>query len=187
MKQVILTLAFYCLPAAAHAATFSYRDDKGTLHAVSSQDDIPERYRGHEKTLTQKSSVNPGEVNLKLERVGNSLLIPVSFGDGVEVLMVLDTGASTSMISTSIAEKLKPAQVGTTKMTTASDTIEVPIVNLSSVAVKQCAVENLKVMVNNLPKGNGLEQAEGLLGVDFLHHFRMQLDTESGQLHLEKK
>ena len=125
-----------------------------------------------------------GEVNLKLEREGNALLIPVSFGPGNEVLMVLDTGAGVSMISTRLAERLKARQVGMMKISTANGMVRVPQVEVSEVSVKQFAVRNLRITVNDMSGGG---RAQGLLGVDFLNHFRMSLDTETGQLHLERK
>ncbi|MGZ3671918.1 MAG: DUF4124 domain-containing protein, partial [Bdellovibrionota bacterium] len=96
-----ITLLLLLFSAVALAGVYSYRDEKGTLHAVSTPEEIPEKYRGKEKHLASGES-GSGEVNLKLDRDGNSLLIPVSFGGGIEYLMVLDTGASASMISTKI-------------------------------------------------------------------------------------
>ncbi len=182
MKFRFFLLILATMGPLALGGVYSYRDEKGTLHAVSSPDEIPERYRANVKQLSSEES-GSGDVNLKLEREGNSLIIPVSFGAGVEAPMILDTGASVSMISTSLAERLKVKQLGLTQISTASGIVRVPVVKLPETSVRQFTVRDLRVTVNNLPSG----RAQGLLGVDFLKHFRMQLDSESGQLHLERK
>ncbi len=183
MKVGVILLPLLLLGPAVNAGVYSYRDANGTLHAASSPEDIPLEFRGKEKHLSSTES-GSGEVNLKLEREGNSLLLPVSFGPGLQALMILDTGASISMISSSIAEKVKPKQIGITEVSSASGVLQVPVVDMPEVSVGKFSVQNFRVTVNNLP-GHG--RAQGLLGVDFLNHFRMQLDTESGQLHLERK
>ena len=183
MKRSLPIFGVLLLCSAAMAGVYSYRDEKGTLHAVSSPEEIPEQYRGTEKKLASPES-GSGEVNLKLQRDENSLLIPVSFGAGNEYLMVLDTGASVSMISTQIATKVNPKQVGQGQIATASGIVRVPVVEMPEVSVRQFTVKHMQITVNDLPLGN---RAQGLLGVDFLNHFRMQIDTETGQLHLERK
>jgi predicted aspartyl protease len=183
VKSPLLIALLLLVASAALAGVFSYRDENGTLHAVSSADEIPPQFRGTEKHL-QGTESGTGEVNLKLERDHNSLLIPVTFGAAGEVLMVLDTGASVSMINSTIAEKAKAKQVGLTMIGTAGGNVKVPVVVMPETSVKQFTVKDLKITVNNIPVGS---RAQGLLGVDFLNHFRMQLDTETGQLHLERK
>lgn len=183
VKRFLCIAALFLAGTVARAGVYTYRDENGTLHAVSSPTDIPEQYRGKEKVLAG-SETGSGEVNLKLEREGNSLLIPVSFGGGKEVLMVLDTGASVSMISREVADRIRPQQLGLAQISTASGVIRVPVVDVPEISVKQFAVHDMHITVNDLP---GKGRAAGLLGVDFLNHFRMQLDTESGQLHLERK
>ena len=44
--QAIVPLLLFS--AVADAGVFSYRDEKGTLHAVSSPDEIPPQFRGKE-------------------------------------------------------------------------------------------------------------------------------------------
>lgn len=183
MKYLLAVAALFLFYAVARAGVYSYRDENGTLHAVSSPDDIPAQYRGKEKQLSGAES-GSGEVNIKLEREGNSLLVPVSFGAGNEYLMILDTGASVSMISNRIAEKIKARQTGMLRISTANGLVQVAQVEVPEISLRQFTVRNLRITVNDMHGGS---RAQGLLGLDFFNHFRIQLDSETGQLHLERK
>ncbi|HEY8278674.1 MAG TPA: retropepsin-like aspartic protease [Bdellovibrionota bacterium] len=187
MKKAFLALsALFLFCFSAGAGLFSYKDKNGTLHAVTSEDQIPEEYKAKSRKVSSstESTAPSKDLTLKLEREGNTLLIPVRFGDAGEFLMILDTGAGMTMISKEIAHKVKAKQIGTQEIATASDRLHMPQVVLPEVSVKQFTVRNMAVTVNDLPVRG---RAQGLLGLDFLNHFKMSIDSATGQLHLEKK
>lgn len=186
MLRLPFLLAFLGCAVSAWAGVYTYRDENGTLQAVSSPEDIPEKYRAHSKALsTSRSEPAPsGEAEVNLRRLGNSLIVPVEFGKAGVHPMVLDTGAEISMISEKLAEKIGAKRGANVMMGTASGVVQRPLAEVPETSVAGFKVHGLRMVVNDLP---GNHKAEGLLGVDFLNHFRIRLDTESGVLHLEKK
>ena len=186
MFSLPFLLAVLAGASSARAGVYTYRDEKGTLQAVSSPDEIPEKYRANSKVLSsgRPEAAPSGEAEVSLRRLGNSLLVPVDFGKAGVHPMVLDTGAEISMISESLAAKIGGARGPMVSMGTASGVVQRPLTEVPETSVAGFKVRGLRMVVNDLP---GNHQAQGLLGVDFLNHFRIRLDTESGVLHLEKK
>jgi aspartyl protease family protein len=101
------------------------------------------------------------------------------------IKMVLDTGATYTMIPWYIIEELgyNPA---TSKefvsMTTASGTIEAPLITIKGVSIFGMLVKNQKVIVHNLPESS---RVDGLLGLSYLKHFKLTIDFKKGIMILE--
>lgn len=183
MKARLYLLAvLLLLPAPGWAGLITYRDDKGTLHVVQSVSEIPEKYRKRTRVIASERDSN--QAIFKLKGTNGSLLIDVKFGDAGTHPMVLDTGATSTMISKKIAEALKAKPLGYVSIHTASGLHRVLNVLVPEVSVGQFTVKDLKAVVHDLPSAG---EAQGLLGVDFFNHFRMRLDTSARELHLERK
>ena len=67
---------------------------------------------------------------------------------------------------------------------TANGIIQAPLVNLSSIDVGGLQVKDLTAAVHDVFPDASIS---GLLGLNFLSNFRMDIDTQNGVLHLEKK
>jgi len=99
--------------------------------------------------------------------------------------MVLDTGATYTMIPWYIAEELgynPAASKEFISMTTASGTIEAPLITIDCVSILDMPIENQKVIVHNLPESS---HVDGLLGLSYLKHFKLTIDFKKGILALE--
>ena len=99
---------------------------------------------------------------------------------------IVDTGASLITIPRSTAESLGlevEASNPLRKVYTAGGVIYAPEVTLSSITVEGWEVNDLKALVLDLPN-----QSEwGLLGMNYLRRFRMDINTENGVLLLEPR
>jgi clan AA aspartic protease (TIGR02281 family) len=99
---------------------------------------------------------------------------------------IVDTGASLVTIPRSTAEELGlevDARNPVRKVFTAGGVKYAPEVTLSSITVEGWEVNDLKALVLDLPN-----QSEwGLLGMNYLRRFRMDINTESGVLLLEPR
>lgn len=101
------------------------------------------------------------------------------------VKMVLDTGATYTMIPWYIAEELgynPAASKEFLTMTTASGTVEAPMIKLDSLSILDHPIENQKVIIHNLPESSHID---GLLGLSYLKHFKLTIDFKKGLLALE--
>ena len=100
---------------------------------------------------------------------------------------ILDTGASYTVISEHIAKELK-IDLGKKhpkiRLQTANGIIDVPLVTLDSIEISGLRVDDLAAAVHDFSKDTNIA---GLLGLNFLGNFRMDLDIEKGVLILEKK
>ena len=96
---------------------------------------------------------------------------------------VVDTGASVVTIPWGAARKLGIDIDDTTpmrKLTTAGGMIEAPQVNLDSIQLDGWTEYNITAYVLDMPDQSGF----GLLGLNYLNRFRMDLNTKSGVLTL---
>jgi clan AA aspartic protease (TIGR02281 family) len=99
------------------------------------------------------------------------------------ILDDLVTGASMVTIPSAAAAKLGIQTDGSSPLetlVTASGVVAAHRVNLDSLQVGECTEYNIPAYVLDLPDRSGL----GLLGLDYLNRFRMDLNTRSGVLTL---
>lgn len=105
---------------------------------------------------------------------------------GVRQLFIIDTGASFTSIPNSTARALGIRIDANTRMQelrTASDVIMAPVVTLAGITVGGWTVPDVEATVLDLPGHEDL----GLLGLNFLGSFRLDLDRERGILTLDPK
>lgn len=99
--------------------------------------------------------------------------------------LVLDTGATYTMIPWEIARALgyhperSRRQI---QLLTASGVVYAPLVTLGEVQALGQAIAPLDVLVHDLPPA---ARVDGLLGLNFLRHFKLTLDFPNGLLTLE--
>lgn len=107
-----------------------------------------------------------------------SLVIPV----------VLDTGASFTLIATDILVRLgyDPAdlQLERQRIVTGSGIEYVPRMTIRSVTAIGQKVTNLEVLCHDLPAESGID---GLLGLNFLRHFKLTIRFRKGIVELLKE
>ncbi len=134
-----------------------------------------------------------GEAELRLEIIPNTnvFMIPTTVGGNTENFL-FDTGASNSLINTELAKKL-----GLETTNLASNVLEYMVVGdkcnevsvtvstLPNLAVDQAKVDNL--MVLGLPRENIPGKLSGVLGLDFLSNFDLNLNPQTKTLQLLPK
>ena len=107
--------------------------------------------------------------------------------NGVNATLVLDTGASQTMISPELARRAgmqvtrgAPLIAGNV---VGGRRVSAPLVRARSLSVGAATVEDLDIAVfDALP---GRPEVDGLLGASFLHHFKFTVDRKNLQLLLE--
>ncbi|MBI2135559.1 retroviral-like aspartic protease family protein [Candidatus Woesearchaeota archaeon] len=98
--------------------------------------------------------------------------------------MVLDTGATYTLIPWQVAEALnmEPALSKTrADIITASGVEKVPLMFVESVAAFDKKAENVKIIVHDLPAKS---YVDGLLGLSFLRNFNLHINFKEGYLEL---
>lgn len=105
---------------------------------------------------------------------------------GVKVYskLVLDTGATYTMVSWGIAEYLGfkfRDKLKTVPLNTASGEIRAPLMKMQEVSTLGMTAKNVEVIIHNLPAS---ARVDGLLGLSFLRNFNLKIDFKNGFLEL---
>lgn len=116
---------------------------------------------------------------------GDHILVDVVFNDRVKALLMVDTGASLTVVSDSIVDRLRLSErhaAGRTRLQVADGRlVDARTFNLDSVAVGDKKAQG--VMVAALR--DGALPYDGLLGMSFLKNFMVELDPKRGKLILK--
>jgi predicted aspartyl protease len=131
---------------------------------------------------------SPRTTTVALELVeGHILVVPVTLNERLETRLVLDTGATKTILSPMLIGRLGlrvPEDAIQVQVSGISgEPITVSLVRIEALALGGPAVEGLYVGVHAvplLPRG-----VEGLLGADVLHHYRVDVDRAAQRLRLD--
>jgi clan AA aspartic protease (TIGR02281 family) len=199
-KGFFLLTILIALALPASAEMYKWVDEKGTVHFTDDISSIPEKYRENveerktpkgmpDQELTEKPAPAPAQKSsepqgfeVNLLRRYELLLSEVVLNNRIRSYFIVDTGASFTLINTQIAKELGLNISETTPFIpiyTASQLIFTPLVTLKSIRVGGAEVENVDVLIHNLPSN-----AAGLLGNSFLNKFRVVLDSAQGKMTL---
>lgn len=118
--------------------------------------------------------------------VSNYILVRALLNHTEPVSLLLDTGASHTMLTPRIAQRLRIAVTASTPrgtiMVADGQRQEVPLVRLAALQVGHVTVQRLPVVIFDLlPQASAID---GLLGVDFLGQFTMTFDRAAQQMWL---
>ncbi len=117
---------------------------------------------------------------------GSTVIRTTALVGGIPVDFVIDTGASATSIPPSVVDSLGIQINDNTprrRVRTASDEFEAPTVPLPRVDLNGAVVDGMMATVLDMPG----QANTGLLGMDFLGRFRIDLDVERGWLVLEPR
>lgn len=136
-----------------------------------------ENWRRVEENVTYRSNA-PTKVTV----IGNTVLVPVTLvyrGREADVRLVLDTGASVTMIKTEIADQLNINLSGARKMrmqVAGGAVVTAHLVTLNSITVGPHEKSNALVSV--LPHRGPAVPYDGLLGMDVLRGVKFNVDFD---------
>jgi clan AA aspartic protease (TIGR02281 family) len=177
---LILILPAFSLPV--WADLFQYTDDNGTVVMVDDEGKIPKKFRKQTRT----TRADPGDGISRTTSVtvnNNRVLVPVRFSyrnTTVDAWLLLDTGATTTTISTNLASRLgiKPANTQRHLGQVADGrVVQVFRTRVDYMAVGPKMKQDAEVSI--IPS-NGPEMGfDGLLGMNFLKDFPYRLNMNT--------
>lgn len=189
---ILLLLVLSNSATAAAAEFFRWTDEKGNVNFTDNLHNIPEKFRSKMDTYrTPEVKAQPvpppkTKTSIPFEKQGSVVIVDATLNRKTTAKLVVDTGASYTMISSATAKDLS-IDAGQSQRTapfqTANGVIQAPIVSLESITVGGIEVKNLTAAVHDIQVD---PRVSGLLGLNFLSNFRMDIDTQTGVLHLEK-
>jgi predicted aspartyl protease len=182
--RLFATIVMLILPAfslTARADFFQYTDQDGTVVMVDDESKIPKKFR--KQTKTTKADPGGGSNTTAVRVRNHQVLVPVRFSyrnTTVDAWLLLDTGATTTMISASLANRLgiKPASTQQHLSQVADGRVVQTFrtrVDFMAVGPKIKQSAEVSIMPSNGPDMG----FDGLLGMNFLGDFPYHLDMNS--------
>lgn len=189
----IALLALFLYAASSRSAEMlRWVDDKGVVHFTDSLQNIPQKFRSKATRIKTSSQLPPmpipaDKVAVPFQKNGALMIVQATLNEKAAAKFVVDTGASYTTISQATAKELEidlennPSLI---PLQTANGIIQAPLVSVRSIEVGGLGVKDLTVAVHDVFPDPGIA---GLLGLNFLNQFRLDIDSKAGVLRLEKK
>ena len=104
--------------------------------------------------LTSSSSLDTFTIPIQ-KKLGGVPLIEVTFNDNHQVQMLLDTGASNTLLTAAVATQLQLQPSGTAQAKTANGTVNFQVASIDKIRFGAGEVKNIRVAIgqNDLPYG----------------------------------
>ncbi len=143
-------------------------------------------YPGRTLSLLPRDDVEPFALELPLRVAGGYPLVPVQIHGTGPYWFLLDTGASTSVISTDLASRLSLPRGEARAAHGARDSLEAHSTMISAMAVGPIEQHGLDVAIMDCTGISATAgcQVDGYVGHDFLSHRRVAIDYAGGRLGL---
>ncbi len=117
-----------------------------------------------------------------LKHIGRHYIATVGLQDNTSAQLLVDTGATLTTLPTELLLNLKgrkmAQRISHANIRTASGTVFAPIYLVKELTLGQFVLKNLEVAGMD----SGLQQADGLLGMNALRQFHFQIDQDRSQL-----
>jgi len=128
----------------------------------------------------------PAETSIPLEVAETVMLVQVEINGAPPAFFVLDTGASFTVLNPAYTRRFRisvPPSAKKIELTVVGGgTVSAPLVRVQSVKVGALGVQDVDVAIHDVfPEA---PEVAGLLGADFLKHFRFTVDRQARRLTL---
>jgi clan AA aspartic protease (TIGR02281 family) len=139
----------------------------------------------HLASPPKEQTVRPASISVPLERLGSLFVVTIQVNETRSARLILDTGASHTILSRAIARdlglfSLRP--VSSVTMHTVGGSVQADMVQVDSIRIAGAEVRNSIAAIHDLPEAP--PDIEGLLGLSVLRQFEVTLDTARNRLHL---
>ena len=140
------------------------------------------------KVSPEEQSTRPVNhiVNVPLQQLGHLFVVTVKLNGERDSRLIVDTGASHSVVSHKLAVELglySDLTVGTATMNTVGGSVQAPLARIKSIRLAEAEVKDSVVVIHDLPDAPG--DVEGLLGLSALREFQVTLDPVKKVLSLQ--
>jgi predicted aspartyl protease len=124
-------------------------------------------------TTSSKTSAG-GAIVVPVKILAGHAIVPVTFNNSITANLMVDTGASRTMVSKRVARDLRLYSMGSGTGYGVGGRVTLGIGRVESIKVGEVEIQNMPVSIHDFSPDPSYE---GLLGVDFLGRFHMSLDS----------
>lgn len=189
----LITLALVFLSSIGGAADIlRWVDEQGVVHFTDSEKNIPEKFRAKATRIKASGPPPPAASPLTVTSVpyqkrGELMTVQATLNEKTAANFIVDTGASYTTISQATARQLDidlEKDYPILHFQTANGVIQAPLVSLQSIEVGGLKLKDISVAVHDVFPDPAVT---GLLGLNFLSQFRVDIDSKNSMLNLEWK
>ena len=142
-----------------------------------------------DQLVTTSTALDNSEIKIPLQVLGNQFVAEADVGGSRPLRLLLDTGASSTVINNQTAEFLL-ADIpqffsfsgSTTRINTANGVAQSRIFRLERLRIQPLSMTNMRIL--DAPMGSG-DYFDGLLGMDFLGQYTFKIDRKNALLIIE--
>jgi clan AA aspartic protease (TIGR02281 family) len=184
-----LALTLLALPAASEI--YRWTDEAGSVHFTDSLHGVPPKYRNQvqirsDRLPTAPPSAPPApatslSARVPLERMDGGYVVQARINGRLMARLLLDTGASMTLLSPRVADQLGLAvqRNPPVLLRTANGQVEAGWADVESIDVGGHRAGPLRVVIHD-----AIKEADGLLGLNFLGAFRVEIHSQGPTLML---
>jgi clan AA aspartic protease (TIGR02281 family) len=176
---------YFIALARAQVAQNRLDEARQSLFLVESDPRVSDEARHLLEQINDKVAyAQASPVAIPLLREGEHFLIEAWINETAAVRLLIDTGASMTVVRDDVlraAGVVQSASPSLRLFNTANGPVEAAVYRLDRLSVGDQSLTNIEVAALELPK---LQAADGLLGMNFLKHFKFFLDQNKPELRL---
>lgn len=134
----------------------------------------------------QNVSLASQTVAVPLQQVGHLFVVTARLNGQQDARLIVDTGASHSIVSHRLALELglfSDSTMGTVTMNTVGGSLQAPVARIKSIRLAEAEVKDSVVVIHDIPDFPA--GVEGLLGLSALRQFEVTLDSTRKVLSLK--
>ncbi len=171
--------------AKAQLALDDYHSARQSLSLIAYDPDVGQQATELLDSLNKQASyAETSTVAIPMTRIGNQFVVEALLNRSARVRLLLDTGASLTIIEPSALNAAGIRYLDTGRrgqFNTAGGKVQAPILVLNELSLGDQAVTQLEVAGIELSEAHHID---GLLGMNYLRHFRFFIDQNAGVLRL---
>ena len=174
--------------AKAHIELQQFAQAKALLYSLQ----YNEYYAAQVKSLLAIIALSDlQEVSIALEQQREHYLVNGLVDNNSSIRLMIDTGASISVMSRQYFERVKarlaPTFIRDAKINTAGGVVDSPIYRFSSFAIGDYRIPEMQFVIMDLENSGSKNNGDGLLGMNFLKAFNFQIDQQNSRLLLKPR
>jgi clan AA aspartic protease (TIGR02281 family) len=192
---LLVSVVLWLLTPYAYGTVYKWTDQNGKVHFTDNLWAIPPEYR-HQAverrgaTPSQRPLDMPGSqlsslsaadttadkhYTVPIRRTGNTLLVDVVVDNFLKSRLMVDTGATFTVISKSMARQLSLNldNAAVIPLQSVSGVFLAPLTKVKSITVGEATAHDVEVVVHDIAQGS----TGGLLGMSFLDNFQVTINT----------
>lgn len=186
MLTALVLVALVALAAPAAAQVYRWTDDDGVIHLTTDPSRIPEAHRVKTDVLeaSPRDPVDAPVTGHTVQAIGGNAIYADASLNGVAVKLLIDTGASRTVISPSALARagIDVAQGRPMGMVGVGGVVRAVDILVERLDVAGAQIGPLRVVAHDVPGLHG----DGLLGRDVLEHFVLTVDPVRGRATLSR-